>query len=243
MRLSIVVPVLDEARPPRGPAGGARALRPRCRGDRRGRRKPGRKRGDRRPDPGRPSRVWRPRPGAPDERGRGPGGRRDPPLPPRRHAPPARRGGGCPGRPRRPLGRLRPLRRPLRSIRGCVPDDRPPDEPALAPDGDLHRRPGDLRPPLGVRAPRGLPGDRPHGGHRAHPPAEAHRPLRPVETPGHDRGPALGRERNCADDRPHVDLARPLLLRDRAGPPAPLVLRSAGPRPGEREERVSSGGA
>ena len=43
------------------------------------------------------------------------------------------------------------------------------------------------------------------------------------------------RERRGADDRPHVDAALPLPLRGRAGPPAPLVLRGAGGRRGERE--------
>ena len=167
----------------------------------------------------------------------------DPPLPPRRHAPAVRSGRGRPARPRRPLGRLRPLRRPLRQTRGSVPADRPAHERPLAPDGHLHGRPGDLRPPRSVRAPGRLPRDRAHGGRRADAPAEAHRPLRSAEAPGHDLGPAMGAERRGADDRSHVDAALPLPLRGRAGPPAPLVLRSAGGRRVEREGRVSSGGA
>ena len=137
VRLSIVVPVLDEARhlealladlPRLGPASrwssrtaGARTEAWRSPPERRG-----------------PPGVERSRPGAPDERRRGSGRRATSSCSstPTRGC---RRGGRRrPARARRPDGGLRPLRRPLRQSGGRLPADRQAHEPPLAPDRHLH---------------------------------------------------------------------------------------------------------
>ena len=172
------------------------------------------------------------------------GPRRGAPVPPRGHDAAAGSGRRRPEGARRRAGRLRSIRRPVRQPPAGVPPGRRAHEPSLATDGDLYRRPGDLRAPRGVRGARRLPGDRAHGGRRPLAATQARGSPGGAPPAGHDVGAEVGARGRGADDRP--DVGAPRALRCGVGPDRlhRWYYGSAAPTaPDGRVGGISSGGA
>ena len=142
----------------------------------------------------------------------------------------ARAGGDQRGA-RRDRARLGPLRRAHRGRRAAARPRGRGDEPALAPDGHRHRRPGDLRAPRGLRGGRRIPRDRAHGGRGAVGGAQARLAARLPARARRDFRAALGAARDPAHHRAHVAPAARLRPRRRSRSASHAATMSSAPRP------------
>ncbi len=220
VRVSIIVPALDEARAYRRHARRAAAMAGRRpRGHRGGRRKPRR---DRRAcnAAGGPRLRCAKGPRAADERRRGHGRRRHPALPACRFAPARRRRGDAVARAGQIGPSLGALRRGNRRTRPRAALRRGTHEPALARHGHRDRRPGDLRRARAVPGGRRISRPAADGGHRDVAAPEARRRLAALPAAaGRHVGAPLGAARALADRDRDVAVALRVLARRATGRP------------------------